>query len=388
MSNEDPLANSANGKDAYWRQAPNAPAPSIDSQANAASAPYGPNMAATPYSQAGAVSAPFGSSAAATPYGQANAAPAPYGPANAAVNAPLPATAQYVAPSAAQSGDGKATGALICGILSLVFCYIPLVGGVLAIVAIVLAILAKRAGTTKGTRTAGLVMGIIGVLLGLLFTIITLWAVFLLSDELAQSGYDIDQLVEELDSEWDDSAGGGQSLSGSFDDPDDQAAYDAAVAVLDVVCDPDDEAVQNLANAIDASFEEESGVTLSDAGIDPVELVEWITADASYDITDLYTFSDGTGTVYYTAHVHDLEALMDSVGDKLDAYRASDEFEQATSEEKHKKFGEIMHEAMGEVSEMEDRTAWLDMQEFDDKWAPTRESLDSLANDFYGTYWG
>ena len=300
-----------------------------------------------------------------------------------------PPAVPYIMPAAPQPGDGKATGALICGILGLVLCFVPLVGGILAVIAIVLAVLAKRAGTSKGTSTGGLVLGIIGTLLGVLFTIITLWAVFVISDELGAGGYDIDQIAEELGTEWDEGAGSGdQALSGNFADPDDQAAYDSAVEVLDVVRDPDDDAVQNLARAIDESFQGTSGMSLSDVGVDPVELVQWITADATYDITDVYTFEDGTGTVYYTAHVRDLEELMDRVGEKVDEYMDSNDFQNASKEEKSQRFGEIMHEALGEPAEMEDRSGWLDMQEFDGKWAPTRDSLDSLANDFYGTYWG
>ena len=70
-------------------------------------------------------------------------------------------------------GKNLATGSLVCGILSLVlmfFGYGALIGLILAIVAIVLSINAKKKGFDGGTQKAGLVLGIIGaVLCGLSF---------------------------------------------------------------------------------------------------------------------------------------------------------------------------------------------------------------------------
>lgn len=71
--------------------------------------------------------------------------------------------------------EGKNLGiaSLVCGILSLVlmfFGYGALVGLILGVVAIILAINAKKKGYAEGMQKAGLVLGIIGtVLCGITF---------------------------------------------------------------------------------------------------------------------------------------------------------------------------------------------------------------------------
>ena len=60
-----------------------------------------------------------------------------------------------------EAGDGKATWSMICGIAGIVLCCC----GPLGVAALILAILAKKEGNTSGKATAGLVMGIILVIL-------------------------------------------------------------------------------------------------------------------------------------------------------------------------------------------------------------------------------
>ncbi len=75
-------------------------------------------------------------------------------------------------------GKNLGTASMVCGILSLVlmfFGYGALIGVVLAIVAIVLSVNAKKAGFEGGTQKAGLVLGIIGaVLCGISFLACTI----------------------------------------------------------------------------------------------------------------------------------------------------------------------------------------------------------------------
>lgn len=78
--------------------------------------------------------------------------------------------------------EGKNLGiaSLVCGILSLVlmfFGYGALVGLILGVVAIILAVNAKKKGYTEGMQKAGLVLGIIGtVLCGISFVACALCA--------------------------------------------------------------------------------------------------------------------------------------------------------------------------------------------------------------------
>ena len=61
-------------------------------------------------------------------------------------------------------GDGKATWSMICDIAGIVLCCC----GPLGVAALILAILAKKEGNTSAKATAGLVMGIILVILWLI----------------------------------------------------------------------------------------------------------------------------------------------------------------------------------------------------------------------------
>ena len=80
---------------------------------------------------------------------------------------------QYQPPGMTPPGNGKATGSMVCGILSLVaawFGWGAIVGLALGIVAIVLSVNAKKDGFVGGKAKAGFVMGLIGsILSGVLF---------------------------------------------------------------------------------------------------------------------------------------------------------------------------------------------------------------------------
>ena len=69
--------------------------------------------------------------------------------------------------SASQPGLGQAIAAMICGIASIAFGILPA-----AIVAIVLANVAKIHGCTSGMAKAGLITGIIGIVLSIIYIIV------------------------------------------------------------------------------------------------------------------------------------------------------------------------------------------------------------------------
>lgn len=65
-------------------------------------------------------------------------------------------------------GKNQGIASLVCGIISVVFMffgYSALVGLILGVVAIILAVNAKKKGYTEGIQKAGLVLGIIGTVL-------------------------------------------------------------------------------------------------------------------------------------------------------------------------------------------------------------------------------
>ena len=292
-----------------------------------------------------------------------------------------PAAAPY---QASMPSNGQATAAMVCGILGLVLCLVPPVGGILALVAVVLALLARQKPASGSAATAGLVMGIIGVILGILFTAFTVWLVLGYSN--VQVGYD--SALSELADELDEGYGGDGAMDGTFDDADDQAAYDAAVERLDMVCNPSSEARENLAHAINDAFLQTSGMDMKDIGLDSAGIVDWVVQDASYRVTRVDTWPEsGIGVVYYTSNTRDIDDLIDDFTDRVHGYTQTDDFAHATDDEKKQKFAQLMDEAMAGEREMDAHHAWLDMERFAGEWAPSQDSLNRLPDEFYDTTW-
>ena len=68
--------------------------------------------------------------------------------------------------------NGKATAALVLGIISLIGICIPIAGIICGSIAIVLAVLAKKEGSTDGKQKAGMILGIIGIVISIIMWIV------------------------------------------------------------------------------------------------------------------------------------------------------------------------------------------------------------------------
>jgi hypothetical protein len=95
---------------------------------------------------------------------------------------PAPAPPPYAQPYpyggavAQPQGNGLAVTALVLGIISIVFSWVPFFDWVLAILAIIFGAVGisaanKRGGVGKGMAVAGLILGLITVVLGVIFVI-------------------------------------------------------------------------------------------------------------------------------------------------------------------------------------------------------------------------
>ncbi len=92
-------------------------------------------------------------------------------------DAAAPEPAPYVgsssyAPDASQS-SGVGVGAMVCGIIGLILCWVPIVGLILSIVAVVLGSKGRKElpPDKRGMATAGFVMGIIGLVIAVIVLI-------------------------------------------------------------------------------------------------------------------------------------------------------------------------------------------------------------------------
>jgi len=101
--------------------------------------------------------------------------------------------APHTAPSYQQPpGNGLAVAGMVLGIIGLVLCWIPIVGGLCAIVGIILGALGmgrakKIGGKGKGLALAGLVCGIVGVVLGIAFFVMMMRTVSAFDDYVTRA---------------------------------------------------------------------------------------------------------------------------------------------------------------------------------------------------------
>lgn len=116
-----------------------------------------------------------------------------------------PASLQYGAPTGPTKTNGLALTALIVGIAALVLCWVPVLGLLLGIVAVILGILGmKKAsdGGGKGLAIGGLATGALALLIGLFVTVTVLFLANAVDDNL--NDVDWDELNEQLEEDLQD----------------------------------------------------------------------------------------------------------------------------------------------------------------------------------------
>jgi hypothetical protein len=83
------------------------------------------------------------------------------------------------APQAQEQGNGLAVAGMVLGIIGLVFCWVPVLGWILALLGLIFGAVGngkanKIGGKGKGMALAGLIMGVLGLIIGIALFI---WAV-------------------------------------------------------------------------------------------------------------------------------------------------------------------------------------------------------------------
>lgn len=240
---------------------------------------------------------------------EAQPAPAPAEP----VAAPVAPAAQpaYQAPVAAPVAAPSPTPALILGILAIVLCWIPIVGIVLGIVAIVQAGKYFNAGGTESSAKGGKICGIIGIALSAIMIVMNAVMMFIglaAIDEL--SNYDTSGRNIAIES----------SASTSVD-AEDQEVYDAVDPYLDQIKNKDPQMVSTIANLMESSFDEamgeyDLGITLRGCGVDPTELATAMID--GFDYTPDYVFGSGDeAEANYDVNVRSLADILDALYDEL-----------------------------------------------------------------------
>lgn len=366
-----------------------APAESVAPAAPAE--PAAPTAPVAPVAPAAPASAPRAEDAVQMPQAPQQPVSAPTQPFNPAqqpaqpvpgpVQAPYGAYPPPPAPNYSAPSSGKATGALICGILAIVFSFIPIVGIILGIVAIVLASKAVKFAGKSGKTTGGKVCGIIGIVFSVL------WAIFSFVLTMGIIGG-----INAYESDYVPSADVPTTSSPLAEDmgAEEQAIADLVSAELDKYKNADSAAL----SALGAEYDDEDLVTidgvdmsLSDLGIDPNEVAAWATTDFDYSIDSVYIDSDGaTATVYVDTTERDFFEMGMLFNDLLNEYVSSGAADAADLETAKAKVGELYAQAMAESTAMTDYYAAFDIVNEGGTWRILEDSLEEELDYVFSTF--
>ena len=306
------------------------------------------------------------------PYAQPAPAPAPYGQPQQPGQQPqpMPQPAGYYQPVPPRS-SGKAMGALICGILAILFSASILFGIVLGIVAIVLAVQAVKEAGKDGKATGGKVCGIIGIVLSVLaFFLYVVLGLGVLAYVAAydEAGYSAPTTSSDLPS----ATEGDAKMEAAMSDK------------LDLLKNKDAATVQQIAADADEQLADATGYSLTDLGIDPAVFVDWMLTDFDYTLDGAFENGDGTGTAYADVTLRDSMAFATTFMD--DAQAAIDAGEMQTLDETGAKalLGELYQAAMDKTTDMTTSYVSLELVKSGDAWQVDEDAWSDEIDYLFG----
>lgn len=295
---------------------------------------------------------------------------------------PQVAPAGYQAAVPETPKSGKATAALVCGIIALVAAlFVPLIGFLLGIalgiVAIVLATKSTRAtGVKTGKTRAAKILAIIAFVVSAISLVVTIITGVVLVGSVADSA---------------SSSSGSVAVesTASMDDlsEEEKAAAQPVDTLMNQIKNQDQAILDELATDYNDSFKDTYDYTLNDFGVDPMALAQWGTSDFSYAFDDVIVFSDGTATVYVDVESRDYYEMIFRFSDLVTDYQTSDEYQTTTEAEDKIKLGELLQQAMDETTETTTGYVGLDLtQQADGTWVIDEDSREDEFEYIFGLY--
>lgn len=373
-------------------EAPTRPAAPKTAPVESTAAPVQPTASAAapvppapkaPVAPQAAAAAPA-SAPAASPTQPMGAPAQPGGPAPQPAAAPMGAYPPPPAPNAPVSNSNKATVALVCGILAIVFSFIPIAGIILGIVAIVFAGKATRMFGHSGKATGGKVCGILGIVFSVLMIVFTV-AVMMFGYSVASS---IDEAYEDAPAYVSSSneSSSWSSAAGAIDmDKDQQAVYDQVTVLFDDIVAKDAKFKDELSEEYGESFEQNFGATYAEMGIDPAAFAEWALTDFSYEIDSVFVEGD-TATVYVDTTERDTFQFLMNFGDAVAAYSQTIDAGTVSDVDAKAKVAELFNQTMAETAETTTYFAAFDFKKQGDAWVIDEESAEEEFDYMFGTF--
>ncbi len=296
---------------------------------------------------------------------------------------PQVAPAGYQATVPETPKSGKATAALVCGIIAVVAAlFVPVVGFLLGIalgiVAIVLATKITRAtGVKTGKTRAAKILAIIAFVISAISLIVTIITGVVLVSTVADSASTSSESSTPTEA------------TASLDDfsEEEKAAAQPVEDMLNQIVNQDQAVLDELAADYNDDFKDTYDYTLSDFGVDPLTLAQWGTTDFSYSFDDVIVFSDGTATVYADVESRDYYEMIFRFSELVTEYQASEEYQTTTEEEDMIKLGELLQQAMDETTETTTGYIGIDLtQQSDGTWVIDEDSREDEFEYIFGLY--
>lgn len=283
----------------------------------------------------------------------------------------------YYQPMAPRS-SGKAVGALICGILAILFAWLPLIGVILGVVAIVLAVQSVKQAGKDGKATGGKVCGIVGIVLSVLsffvWMALGLGLMAYIAAESYDSAYSGSSSVAPL-----------ESGSGSSSATESEQNIEAAVATqLDKLKAKDSSIVLQLASDADEALEGSLDIAFSDLGIDPALFVDWALTDFDYELDEVFDYGDGTGIVYVDLTLRDTMAFATTFMNDVQAAIDAGEMQSLDEAGSKALLGELYSAAMGKTTSMTTSYISLDMLQEGSTWKIDDDSWETNLDYLFG----
>lgn len=276
------------------------------------------------------------------------------------------------------ANTGKATGALVCGIAAIAICFlVPIIGApvglILGIVAIVLGGSFIKQFGPFGRAKAGRICGIIGVVLSTLSLVLAI-AVTVFA---AVVGYN---LIEDADIYFDDYAIVDIYTEEPAMAPLDQAAAERAVteavsAQFDLLAEGEVGMLALVGDVANQGFNEATGLTLEDCGVNPEDYAAAITEGLKYTVNEIsfYDSASGYAGVYVTCK--DIFEVYNIFYEDMDAFSASAEAQAMTDDEFNARVGEILMAAIDKAPITQDvNWAIIDVELIDGEWSINQET--------------
>lgn len=290
----------------------------------------------------------------------------------------------------APAPSGKATAAVVVGVLSIVFSG-PILGLILGIVAIILGNAAVRESGKSGKTTAARVCGIIGIVLSVIFTIVMTVSI-VGAINYAQThpegssfsySYDSDSGFSSSDSGSSSSDSGSSSSSDSgnswYTDADSAALGDAMKVELDKIKNKDPQVMQKIASDADQAMKENVGYSLTELGVDPMDYANWAVGQFSYSQDGAYALSDGTGSAYADAKAPDVYTFASTFSTDV-TNRANAEGGKVAPDVG----GQIFRDAMSKTTQPRDYYIMFTFSKQGDKWVVDQSSVDGEIDYMFG----